>query len=309
MSRPVWTGSLGFGPMHVPVRLYAAVSPKQVQFHLLHDADGARIQQKRVCSADGEEVPFEHVVKGYEIRRGRYVEVTRGELEAFDPQSSRTIDIQDFVELADIDPIFFDTTYHLMPGEGATKPYATLAMALRASGRVGLGRLVMHLKEHLCAVWPHERGLVLSTLHFADELIPQESFSEFSGAVPPAQREVESVLDIIETRIVDFVPQRYQDLHRERLLAFLERRARTHGVREAPAEAPAPAGEEVPRITRAGRAAGGEVRELPTRGSLRLRPQAAREVRERTPRGKRAEGTATPRTRRGKGGSATKRKP
>jgi DNA end-binding protein Ku len=317
MSRPVWTGSLGFGPMHVPVRLYGAVSSKQVQFHLLHDADGARIQQKRVCSADGEEVPFEHVVKGYELRRGRYVELTRGELEAFDPQASRTIDLQDFVELADIDPIFFDTTYHLLPGEGAQRPYATLAMALRASGRVGIGRLVMHLKEHLCAVWPHERGLVLSTLHFADELIPQESFSEFSGAVPPVQREVESVLDLIETRTVDFVPQRYHDLHRERLLAFLERRARTHGLREVPAEAPASTVEEVPRAIRAGRAAGraapeaagSEVRELPLRGSLRLRQQAAHEVRERTPRGKRAEGVATPRPRRGKGDAVSRRKP
>jgi DNA end-binding protein Ku len=233
------------------------------------------------------------------------VELTRGELEAFDPQGSRTIDLQDFVELADIDPIFFDTTYHLMPGEGAQRPYATLALALRASGRVGIGRWVMHLKEHLCAVWPHERGLVLSTLHFADELLPQESFSEFSGAVPPVQREVESVLDIIETRTVDFVPQRYHDLHRERLLAFLERRARTHGLREVPAEAPAPTVEEVPRATRAG----SEVRELPLRGSLRLRQQAAREVRERAPRGKRVEGAATPRTRRGKGDPAPRRKP
>src|SRR5687767_10544049 len=93
MSRPVWTGSLGFGHVHVPVRLYGAVSTRQVQFHLLHDADGGRIQQKRVCAADGEEVPFEHVVKGYEIRPGHYVEVTRGELEAFDPVASRTVDL------------------------------------------------------------------------------------------------------------------------------------------------------------------------------------------------------------------------
>ncbi|HYO55102.1 Ku protein [Archangium sp.] len=303
MSRPLWTGSLGFGHVHVPVRLYGAVSPKQVQFNLLHDADGARIQQKRVCSADGEEVPFEHVVKGYEIRPGHYVEVTRGELEAFDPQASRTVDLEDFIELSEIDPILFDTTYHVTPGEKAWRPYATLAMALRASGRAGLGRLVMHLKEHLCVVWPRGRGLVLTTLHYADELISQDSFAELSvPGLRPIETEVEAVLRAVEARTVDFEPQRYLDTHRERLLAFLERRARTHGVREVPSEAEAPAGEEVPRASRAGRAAGrGEAREPSTRGALRLHQQAAREVRERTPREKTVGTTA--RTRREKGDS------
>jgi DNA end-binding protein Ku len=298
MSRPIWTGSLGFGHVHVPVRLYSAVSPRQVQFNLLHDADGARIQQKRVCSADGEEVPFEHIVKGYEIRPGRYVEVTRGELEAFDPQASRTVDLEDFIELSEIDPLLFDTSYHVMPGEKAWKPYATLAMALRASGRAGIGRLVMHLKGHLCVVWPHGRGLVLSTLHYADELISQDSFPEMSAPGPrPIEAEVEAVLRAVEVRTVGFEPHRYQDMHRERLLAFLERRARTHGLREVPAGAEAPAEEEVSRASRAGRAAGrapgavrGEVSEVPTRGTLRLRPQAAREMRERTPRPRRKKG-------------------
>ncbi|WPB79156.1 Ku protein [Archangium violaceum] len=307
MSRPVWTGALGFGHMHVPVRLYGAVSPRQVQFHLLHDAEGARIQQKRVCSADGEEVPFEHVVKGYELRPGRYVEVTRGELEAFEPRASRTVDLEDFIELSEIDPILFDTTYHVMPGEKALRPYATLAMALRASGRAGIGRLVMHLKGHLCVVWPHGRGLVLSTLHYADELIPQDSFPELSMPMPrPVETEVEAVLRAVEARTVDFEPQRYQDTHRERLLGFLERRARTHGVRELPPEAPAPEEEEVPRIGREGRGARrGEVREPATHGSLRVRSQAAREARERTGRQKPVGTTA--RTR-GKGSSGTGKK-
>jgi DNA end-binding protein Ku len=306
MSRPVWTGSLNFGPMIVPVRLYGAVSPKQVQFHLLHDADGARIQQKRVCSADGQEVPYAHVVKGYDLGRGRYVEVTQGELEAFEPRASRTIDLEDFVELSEIDPIFFDTTYHLMPGEGASRSYAAMAMAMRAAGRVGIGRLVMHLKGHLCAVWPQGRGLVLSTLHYADELIPQDSYSEFSVPGPrPVEHEVESVLDIIEARTVHFEPQRYHDVHRERMLAFLDRRVQKRGLREVPTETPASTEAAAPRTARAGRVAEkapevrGEVREL-TRGSLRMRQQAAREARERTSRGKRAEGPATPRTRRKK---------
>lgn len=293
MSRPVWTGALGFGHVHVPVRLYGAVSPRQVQFNLLHDADGARIQQKRVCSADGEEVPYEHVVKGYEIRPGHYVEVTRGELEAFDPQASRTVDLEDFVELSEIDPVFFDTTYHVLPGEKAWKPYATLAMALRASGRAGIGRLVMHMKGHLCVVWPHERGLVLSTLHYADELIPQERFSEVALPGPrPVEREVEAVLGAIEARTVAFEPQRYHDTYRERLLAFLDRRAHKQEPREVPLETPPPEGTEAPRARRTGRAAArapepvreevrGEVSEV-SRGALRMRPQAAREARKPT---------------------------
>ncbi|WP_309893639.1 Ku protein [Archangium sp.] len=298
MSRPVWTGSIGFGPIHVPVRLHGAVSPRQLQFHLLHDADGGRIQQRRVCSLDGEEVPYEHVVKGYELSRGRYVELTRGELEAFDPQASRTIDIEDFVELSEIDPLLFDTTYHLMPSEGASRAYATLAMALRAAGRVGIGRLVMHMKGHLCAVWSQGRGLVLSTLHYADELIPQDSFAEFSLPGPrPAQGEVEAVLDIIEARTVTFEPLRYHDTHRERLLSFIERRVQKRGLRAVPSESDVSVERPAPRSSPQGRAAGradepvrGEVSEL-SRGSLRMRPLAAREVREPAPRStrKRAE--------------------
>lgn len=280
MSRPVWTGSLGFGHVHVPVRLYGVVSPRQVRFHLLHDADGARIQQKRVCSADDEEVPLAHVVKGYEVRPGRYVEVTRGELEAIEPLASRTVDLEDFIELSEIDPVLFDTSYHVMPGENASSPYATLAMALRASGRAGVGRLVMHLKGHLCVVWPRGRGLVLSTLHYADELVSQDGFPELSVPGPrPAETEVEAVLRAVEARTVGFEPHRYHDTHRERLLGFLERRARTHGVREVPAEAPAPAGRVPETVV-------GEGGELSNRGALRLRQQAAREARERTSRGK-----------------------
>lgn len=309
MSRPVWTGSLGFGHVHVPVRLYGAVSPRQVQFHLLHDAEGARILQKRVCSADGEEVPYEHVVKGYEIRSGHYVEVTRGELEALDPQASRTVDLEDFVDLSEVDPLFFDTTYHVLPGEEAWKPFATLAMALRASGRAGLGRLVLHMKGHLCVVWPHGRGLVLSTLHYADELIPQESFSEVSLPGPrPVEREVEAVLSAIEARTVPFEPQRYHDTYRERLLAFLERRAQKLEPRKGPRETPPPEGAEAPRsarrtgsraATRAPEAREGEVRGevsgLSTRGSLRLRPQAAAAREARAPTGRRGrETTASP---------------
>src|SRR3954465_8359678 len=124
MPRPIWSGSISFGLVNVPVKLYSATSPKEVRFHMLHDKDGGRIQQKRVCSIDGEEVPWEHIVKGFELAKGRYVSVTRKELEQFMPRSTKSIDIEDFVELTRIDPIYYDSTYYLLPDRGAAKPYA-----------------------------------------------------------------------------------------------------------------------------------------------------------------------------------------
>ncbi len=277
MSRPVWTGSLDFGPLHFPVRLHAAVSSKRLHFHLLHDADGARIQQKRVCSADGEEVSYEHVVKGYEVSPGRYVPLSHGELEALEPQARDSIHLEDFVALSEVEPLLLDTSYHVMPGEGAWRPLASLALALRASGRVGIGSLVLQQKGHLCVVRPHARGLVLSTLHYADELVPQDSFPEFSPRLPD-EDEVESVLRLVQAHSTSFEPLRYHDLHRERLLAFIARRARSRGV--LPAAPPAserrpPSSVEVPSVpSRASREA---------RGEVRVRQEAARSVREGVP--------------------------
>ncbi|MBZ4420976.1 Ku protein [Myxococcus sp. RHSTA-1-4] len=293
MSRPVWVGSLSFGLVSVPVRLYSAISSKQVQFHLLHDVDGARIQNKRVCSADGEEVPYEHVVKGYELGDGRYVEVTRGELEAFDPEASRAIEMEDFVELGDIDPLYYDTSYHLVPAEGAERAFELLVATLREAGRVGIGRFVMYQKGHLCAVRPHGRGLLLTTLHYAEEVVSQDSLTELSLAGPrPQERELQAALNLVEARATHFDPRRYHDVHRERLLAFIQRRAsklaRPVAAGERPAHAGATAqasqqGELLSALERSVAALrAGQPLPPPEQGALRLRPQAsAREARER----------------------------
>ncbi|MBN1205754.1 MAG: Ku protein [Myxococcaceae bacterium] len=312
MSRPCWVGSLSFGLVHVPVRLYAAVQSKQVRFHLLHDEDGARIQQKRVCTMDGEEVPYKHVVKGYELRPGQYVEVTRGELEAFDPKSSRTIELEDFVELGAIDPVYFEAAYHLVPELGAERQYALLVTALHRSGRVGLGHLVMRHKGHLCLVRPFGRGLALSTLHYADELISQDTLPELSVMGPrPSEQEVEMVLRLIEAQSTSFEPRRYHDAHRQRLLSFLERRGRAQAKIAGPMAPPAPPEEpeaaaarmelfrkieEGIAALRRGRAGHGRAeRALPVQGALRYRQQAAHEVRDYSGE------TEPPRTRRGPG--------
>jgi DNA end-binding protein Ku len=298
MSRPCWVGSLSFGLVHVPVRLYNAVEPKQVRFHLLHEADGARLQNKRVCSLDGAEVPYEQAVKGYELSPGQYVEVTRGELEAFDPKSSGTIELEDFVELKEIDPVFFEGHYHLVPEAGAERQYGLLVTALARSGRVGLGRLVMRHKGHLCVVRPQGRGLALSTLYYAEEMISQDTLSELSAVGPrPVEQEVEMVLRLIESQTSFFEPRRYHNTHRERLLAFLERRARAQAkIAEqvpptAPQEPEAVAErmeafrrieEGIAALRRGGRG-GARAERTPeaAEGSLRFRQQAAREVRSR----------------------------
>jgi DNA end-binding protein Ku len=299
MSRPCWVGSLSFGLVHVPVRLYAAVEPKKVRFHLLHDADGARVQQRRICSADGEEVPYEHVVKGYELRRGQYVEVTRGELEAFEPKSSRNIDLEDFVEMGEIDPMYYAATYHVVPAVGVERQYGLLVAALQRSGRVGLGRMVMRHKGHLCVVRPFGRGLALSTLYYAEELVSQETLTELAVAGPrPSEQELEMVLRLIESQSTAFEPRRYHDTHRERLLSFLERRARAQAklrepepARLAAEGAEATAGkleafrrieEGIAALRRGERRPGREARRVTgSQGALRFRQQAAREARER----------------------------
>jgi DNA end-binding protein Ku len=310
MSRPVWVGSLGFGLVSVPVRLYSAVSPKQVQFHLVHDADGARIQNKRVCSADGEEVAYEHVVKGYALDDGRHVAVTRGELEAFDPDASRVIELEDFVEAGEIDPLYYDTPYHLVPAEGAERAYSLLVSTLREAGRVGIGRFVLYQKGHLCAVRPHGRGLLLSTLHYAEEVVSQDSLDELALAgARPQQRELEAALHLVEARATHFEPQRYHDVHRERLLAFIERRAartRPKAAEKWPVvHAGATAGQPsqsdllaaLERSVAALRA-GQPLPPLPEQGSLRRRPQAsARQVRERSGEGE-ASTSSAPESRR-----------
>src|SRR5919106_7087656 len=166
MPRSIWSGAISFGLVNVPVKLYSAVSRKSVRFHQLHDKDGVRIQQKRVCPADGEEVPYDNIVKGYEISPDHYVIVEPEELEALDPKKTRTIDIQEFVDLEDIDPIYYDHSYYLAPDTGAGKAYNLLLTAMRESDKVAIARVVIRQKEYLAAVRPTGNAMTMSTMIF-----------------------------------------------------------------------------------------------------------------------------------------------
>jgi DNA end-binding protein Ku len=246
MPRSIWRGAISFGLVNVPVKLYSAVSKKTVRFNQLHDVDGARIQQKRVCSKDGEEVPYESIVKGFEIGPDRYVVITPDELDALDPAKTRSIDIEDFVDLADIDPLYYEHPYYLVPDTGAAKAYTLLLEALRDTAKVAIARVVLRSKEYLVAIRPAGDVLTMETMLFADELVPADGLDELPEAdVKATDRELAMARQLIEAQATEFDPSKYRDEYRERVLDLIERKAAGEEIAVQPvAEEP----EEVPDL-------------------------------------------------------------
>ena len=173
MPRAIWSGSISFGLVNVPVKLYSAVHPQGLSFHQFQEGTNARVRNKRVSEKTGKEVAYEDIVKGYEVEKGHYVMVEPDELAEFNPRATRTIDIEDFVALDDIDPIYYDNTYFLAPedSEGARKAYALLLKAMEDQKKVAIGRLVMRNKQYLAAIRPHDGALAVSTMRFHDEVM------------------------------------------------------------------------------------------------------------------------------------------
>jgi DNA end-binding protein Ku len=225
MPRAIWSGAISFGLVNVPIKLFTATSQKDVRFHQLHDKDGARIQQKRVCSKDGEEIPMEHIVKGYEVSRDTYVIITPEELDALDPKASRTVDILDFVDLDEIDPVYFDSTYYMVPEKGAAKAYALLLEAMRKSNKVAIARVVLRQKQHLVALRPLKNALSMETMLYADEVVSPETLEGLPEDVEVTDRELAMAQQLIDSLADDFKPERYKDDYRERVLEMIERKA------------------------------------------------------------------------------------
>ena len=246
MPRAIWSGAISFGLVNIPVKLYSAVSRKTVRFNQLDGKDGTRVQQKRVNPSTGDEIPYERIVKGYELSPDRYVVITPEELDAIEPRKTQMIEIEDFVELEQIDPIFYDHPYYLAPGKGATKAYALLLEAMEQSGRVGIARVVIRSKEQLVALRARDGVLHMETMLFGDEVIPPDSLDELPepGEVAGARkREVEMAKELIDSLAADFDPSKYRDEYRERVLELIERKAEgkeiaVQPVEEAPAEVP-----------------------------------------------------------------------
>jgi len=241
MARSIWRGAISFGLVNVPVKLYSAVSKKSVRFNQLHEKDNSRIQLKRFCADEDEEDPYEETVKGYEISPGQYVVITSEELDRLDPVKTRTIDIEDFVDLDDIDPLFYEHPYYLAPDTGASKPYKLLLEALKATNKVAIARVVIRSKEYLTAIRPAGDVLTMETMLFADELIDPGDLDELpDGDVRATDREVAMAQQLIESLATDFEPAKYRDEYRERVLELIESKAAGHEL-AMPAEPDAPA--------------------------------------------------------------------
>ncbi len=240
MPRAIWSGSVSFGLVNVPIKLVSATSSKDVRFNQLHDADGGRINQKRVCSVDGEEVDYGHIVKGYDLGGGRYVIIEPEELRSIDPESSRSIDIEEFVDLAEIDPIYFDHPYYLVPDDRAEKPYALLAEAMADTGKVALGKFVLRTKQYLAALRAKDGVLVLSTMLFADEVIDTGELDvPTTEATRPSERELSMARQLVESLSAPFDPGKYHDTYREKVLELIEMKADGEVIAEAPEPAAA----------------------------------------------------------------------
>src|SRR5918998_4645443 len=240
MPRAIWSGAISFGLVNIPVKLYSAVSKKTVRFHQIDAESGGRVRQKRV-GPDGDEVAYEQIVKGYEIGPDRYVTITPEELESLEPEKTRTIDIEDFVDLDDIDPIFYDHPYYLAPDTGAAKAYRLLVDAMDESGKVAIARVVLRSKEHLVAIRPRSGVLAMETMLFADEVISPDALDELSGdgEVQTSDRELAMAQQLIESLTSEFEPEKYRDEYREKVLDLVERKAAGEEI-AVQAEAPKP---------------------------------------------------------------------
>jgi DNA end-binding protein Ku len=227
MPRSIWTGAISFGLVTVPVKLYSAVNRKTVRFHQLSGKSGVRIAQKRVDPQSGDEVPYEDIVKGYELAPDRYVVVEPDELATLQPKKTKTIEIEDFVELAEIDPIFYDHPYYLAPGPGGAKPYRLLLEAMADSDKVAIARVVIRSKEQLVAIRAMGDVLEMATMLFVDEIAAPDQLDELPDPteVKTTKREVDVAKQLIDSLAGEFEPDKYRDTYRDDVLALIERKA------------------------------------------------------------------------------------
>jgi DNA end-binding protein Ku len=226
VPQAIWTGSISFGLVTVPVRLVSATKSKDVRFHQLEAGTNARVRMRRVSEATGDEVAYDQIVKGYELEAGRYVVIEPEELDTLKPKSSRSIEIEDFVDLADIDPVYFEQPYYLIPDKDAAKPYRLLVEVMEEEQKVAIGRIVMRSKESLVAIRPLDGVLCLETMRYHDEVLAADR----DGALPeaandPSERELEMARQLVAALTGTFDPEKYRDEYREDLLALIDKKA------------------------------------------------------------------------------------
>ena len=268
MARPYWKGAISFGLVNVPVSLSPATRKLDFTFHLYHDADGGRIRDKRVCERDGEEVPWQHIVKGHELSKAQVVTLTQEELRAADPGGDRTIGIEEFVKLEEIDPLQVDQSYYLAPEGNSAKAYGLLAQALERTEQVAIARIVLGTKQHLCMVRSVNGRLVLTTLVWADEVREAPEIPRTSAAA----KELQLAEQLVRSMSGKFVPSRFKDEHRARVEALIRKKAKGQTIEVPPKARP----ERVVDLARALEESLAAARKGPPRASARAPPARAR---------------------------------
>ena len=223
MARSLWTGTISFGLVSVPVRMFSATESKELRFHFLDKHDLAPIGYDKVRRDSGKHVDDDDIVRGFEVAKGQFVPLESEDLDRLDIELTKTIDICDFVDLGEIDPIYFRKSYYLLPQDGAEKPYRLLVRALEETAKVAIAKIVIRNKQHLAALRPWEGTLVLETMYYADEVRPPESVD---GTTRLRKPEVEMAKSLVENLSASFDPEKYDDTYRKELLQLLRAKAK-----------------------------------------------------------------------------------
>lgn len=226
-ARAAWQGSVSFGLIHFPVLLFGVSTNRRISFHQLHAKDGARVKQKRFCSVEDVEIPYDEIVRGYELAPGRHVVIEPEELNDLSPKRSKAIELEKFIDAAEIDPLYYDASYFVIPAEGAGAPYALLREAMHREKRAAVARLVIHGKEHLVSLWPRDNLLIVSTLHFADEISDPAKFDAGDKAPPKSRKaaEVKAACQLVSALSSDFDIEDYRDEFREQVIKLIDAKA------------------------------------------------------------------------------------
>lgn len=236
MAHAIWSGAINFGLVTIPVKLQTAIRTKDLRFNFLHKKDEGRIKNVRVCSVEGEEVPWDEIVRGYEYEKGQYVILSDEDFDRVNPEATQSVDIVQFVELSEINPMYFDRPYYLEPDKRGKHAYALLREALVAENKVGIARVVIRSKEHLAALKPNGDALVLELMHFADEIVEQETY-EFPAKEKPAPNEMKVAKMLIDTMSEPFDPSKFHDKYREEVMGMIEARVAGKEVPKAKTKA------------------------------------------------------------------------
>ncbi len=236
MPRSLWNGTIAFGLVRVPVKLHTATESKRIAFKERHAVDGAAIEHRRVCVKERKEVSYDEIVKGFEVSSGSYVVLSKDELAIADGPEARVVELDHFVAEEEIDPIYYERAYYLSPGKLGEEPYRVLHLALLRSGKVGIGRFVFHNKEHLAAVRALEDAIVLQTMRFADEIVPESQIEMPRAHKRATKLEIDTARLLIDQLSGEFEPDRYEDAYRDEVMALIERKARGEAIESPPRE-------------------------------------------------------------------------